>query len=260
MSTGWSADFSYAYLEQLLADALELLPSIRFSEVREESLQDSRGVLLRHDVDLSLERAMKVAEIEHELGLSATYMVMTTCPFYQIEDPASQSMLTGLQSLGHEVELHFDTAPGHSDPSIDLVVEQINEQCERLARATGEPVLSLSLHRPQPGVLRGPLRIAGRINAYAARLMEWYLSDSKGSWRAGNPVSRLAAPQGAVLQLLIHPIWWGKEHLPASDHLEAFYRQETAGCSKAERELFDANLAAILPRVLRSGLTLNKRE
>jgi hypothetical protein len=61
-------------------------------------------------------------------------------------------------------------------------------------------------------VLRGPLKLAGVVNAYAAELMGWYVSDSKARWREGDPLATLDRPKGKVLQVLIHPIWWGPGH------------------------------------------------
>jgi len=58
------------------------------------------------------------------------------------------------------------------------------------------------------------------VNAYAAPLMESYLSDSAGVWRAGEPLAAIGEMHGPVLQVLIHPIWWGPEHAPAAERLD----------------------------------------
>ena len=44
-------------------------------------------LLLRHDVDLSLEAALAMAELEAELEAPATYLLMTRSEFYNLEAP-----------------------------------------------------------------------------------------------------------------------------------------------------------------------------
>ena len=48
-------------------------------------------VLLRHDVDLSLEAAVALAELEAELEAPATYFVMTESVFYNLASRAASS-------------------------------------------------------------------------------------------------------------------------------------------------------------------------
>ena len=60
----------------------------------------------------------------------------------------------------------------------------------------------------------------GKVNAYSRELMSWYLSDSAGNWREGEPLPLLSNPDRPLLQLLIHPFWWGEEHMSAGDRLQ----------------------------------------
>src|SRR5205823_1486511 len=110
-------------------------------------------------------------------------------------------------------------------------------------------VKSLSFHRPIPWLLRGPLLIGSRVNAYAAELMEWYLSDSKGCWREGEPLPKLRQPQGSKLQLLTHPIWWGDTHLTPAERLDEFAKEKTWRLSHSKAAEFDLALASTLPGV-----------
>jgi hypothetical protein len=54
-----------------------------------------------------------------------------------------------------------------------------------------------------------------------------------------------------LLQLLIHPIWWGDEHMAPQDRLEAFFLAETQGTSPEFTQAFDDHLATTIPAVLR---------
>jgi hypothetical protein len=255
--TGWAADFSYGYFRRLVQAAKESFEVHMVADAPSVLPTGGRPKLfLRNDVDVSLTRALRLAAVEHELGVGATYMVMTNSPLYRLEDPASRAALAELVALGHEIGLHFDfedAAARSDEASVAAVEPAIAAACARLEDACGQPVRSLSVHRPLLAFLRGPLWVAGRVNAYARELMDWYLSDSGGRWREGEPLPMLARPRGPRLQLLTHPIWWDATHQAPADRLEAFVAAATAGQSAAERAAFSATLAehiAVRPRGL----------
>ncbi len=247
MSVGWSADFSYGYFRRIL-QAIQLnFESHLLAEVPEMQPANGRPqLLLRHDVDVSLEKALEMAKIEREFGIHATYMVIPNSPFYWLEDGTAQAIFRQLISMGHEVALHFDVSEEErkNNCGISSVEQQIEAACKRLEQAIAQPIRSISFHRPMPQFLHGPLMICGRVNAYAHELMRWYLSDSKGCWREGEPLPKLLKPEKPLLQLLIHPIWWGDQHISREDRLQEFFNTEThGGRSRHYSEMFDANLA-----------------
>ena len=67
-----------------------------------------RHVLWRHDVDVSMHRAARLAEIEAERGVVATYFVNPRSVFYNLLEPEIEVLLRRIRSLGHEIGLHFD--------------------------------------------------------------------------------------------------------------------------------------------------------
>jgi hypothetical protein len=244
--SAWAADFSYEYFRRLLRAAQAQFDVHPVAEAPQALRAGGRPkLLLRNDVDVSLERALRLAEVEHELGARATYMVMTNSPLYDLEAPESRAILARLVALGHEVGLHFDfedPAQRAGGVAVEAVEAAIVAACARLEAVCGQPVRSLSFHRPLPQFLRGPSRVAGRVNAYARELMDWYLSDSGGRWRQGEPLPMLERPTCPVLQLLTHPIWWGEQHQAPPDRLDAFFADATAGLTPAERVRYDATL------------------
>src|SRR5690348_2510590 len=76
-----------------------------FENVRRER----RDVIIRHDVDVSLEIAGDIGEIEREMGVQATYFVMISNSFYNIHSYEGRRSLARLRELGHDIGLHFDT-------------------------------------------------------------------------------------------------------------------------------------------------------
>jgi hypothetical protein len=254
----WSADLSYGYIKQLL-DTAKASFSIQQVFRAPAALNSGRPtILLRHDVDLDLAAALKMGEIENRRGIASTYMVMTTSPFYRIDESCSITQLRQLYAMGHEIALHFDfpdASMRSAPPSIDEVAPLVDVAARRIEDVVGSPVRSVSFHRPLPAFLKGPLHVSGRVNAYAHELMEWYLSDSAGRWREGEPLPMLERPKGKLLQLLIHPIWWGDRHRSGPERLQDFYDRSTLDLSAELVTRFGTDLADHIQRVRRTGVS-----
>ena len=58
------------------------------------------AVASRHDVDLSLDAALRLAELEAEAGAQATYFLMTRSVFYNLASPEGERTLARLHELG----------------------------------------------------------------------------------------------------------------------------------------------------------------
>lgn len=251
MSAGraaWAADFTYDYYRKILQAVRSRFSCLRLSEAGAQSAPKSGRprVILRHDIDIDLARALEMAKIDAEENMPACYMVMVNSPLYSIAEQDSRKMIREIRRLGHEIALHFDfdsrdeRTAGRPMGEIEASIKTSSERLEEIA---GAPVRSVSFHRPLSEFLRGPMFIAGRVNAYAEPLMNWYLSDSRGSWREGEPVPRLLNPDRPLLQLLTHPIWWGETHRPAEDRLEEFFDEQTRGRPPEWVQRFDEALA-----------------
>lgn len=250
--TEWANDFSFSYLSQiyeairknhsvcLIGDAEKEIQNLdqRISERKvthkvpknpqldrpvseSANLANLRVAFIRHDIDVCLHRALEMAKFEKEIALQTTYHVMLENPFYKIK--SSLDLVHQIHDMGHEVGLHYDgNARGMFDADPLTREKDISTACDELSSLIGQEVRSVSFHRPVPELLNGPLRVGGRISGYAAPLFKWYLSDSKARWREGEPLQSLHNPRSHILQILIHPIWWGKEHLTAGKRLREF--------------------------------------
>jgi len=144
-------------------------------------------LFLRHDVDLSLDAAVRLAELEADAGAAATYFLMTRSVFYNLASHEGERTLERLRELGHRVGHHAVY------PRIDLD--------DRF-----DPVVAW--HNPDPPFMREPL--AGAVNVMAAPWFEpaHYRSDSNQRWRSGCPHDGLAQGEPEWLQLLTHPEIW----------------------------------------------------
>ena len=69
---------------------------------RKEDLSDSKFVILRHDVDEIASNALKIALLEHELGIRATYY------FRIVKQSFDPDIIWKIVALGHEVGYHYE--------------------------------------------------------------------------------------------------------------------------------------------------------
>ena len=144
-------------------------------------------LLLRHDVDLSLDAALQLAGLEADAGARATYFLMTRSVFYNLASAESEHALARLRELGHAVGLHA------VHPYLDL-----DERFDRV----------VAWHNPEPDFMREP--VDGAVNVMSEPFFEpdHYRSDSNQHWRSGCPHEQLAAGDFEWLQLLTHPEIW----------------------------------------------------
>jgi len=176
-----SCEFDLAHYRELLHAAKA--GGYRFAFF--ERAPEPGTLLLRHDVDLSLDAALAVAELEAEAGATATYFLMTRSEFYNLNAPSGEHAIERLRGLGHRVGLHAVWPDVDRDERFDSV---------------------LAWHNPDPEYMREP--VGGFVNVMEAPWADVYRSDSNQHWRQGCPHEELAAGAFERLQLLTHPEIW----------------------------------------------------
>jgi hypothetical protein len=171
---------------------------------------DHLHLILRHDIDLSLDAALPIAEIERGLSLKAYYFVLLRTELYNVFSAAARRTLSRLGALGHEIGLHLDASLYGNDTG--ALNKAAAEECAALEGAIGEAVRVISFHRPAKQLLGYPQTLAGRVHTYQPRYFSemGYCSDSRGAWHHGHPLDHAAVRDRRALQLLTHPIWWAE--------------------------------------------------
>jgi hypothetical protein len=147
-----------------------------------------RGDLfLRHDVDLSLEAALQMAELEKQHGVQATYLLMTESVFYNLASSEGVAAIERLRELGHAVGHHAVYPIVELDDRFDPVVSWHNPRAEYMSQG-----------------------IAGAVNVYDEPYFSppSYRSDSNQHWRSGCPHEELRGGGFSWLQILVHPEIW----------------------------------------------------
>lgn len=201
--------FTFAHYREILESALE--QDYAFSTFDEhETVTAPRLLLMRHDIDLSLENCLRFARIEHDLGVRATYFVRVHARLYNPFEFRSYRMLQEIGALGHELGLHYE-------PGFALAVDEDPEQMARREKTILEailerPVTSASAHLPaKSGATIDDTNkdsFGIRYEAYSPEFIKGfkYLSDSKGGWREGCLCQHLGSYDR--LCVLTHGWWW----------------------------------------------------
>ncbi len=204
----------------------------------------ARHLILRHDIDMDPEAAVRVAELENRVGVVATYFVLVRSELYNPASKAGTRAVHRLIELGHEVGLHFDATLYEND--LRVLAQGAESERRVLEMTTGQAIRTLSLHRPSPALLDGEFAVPGLLNAYEPRFFEEfaYVSDSRGGWHHGHPLDHPAIAEGRGLHLLTHPIWWTEEGASAQNKLESFLARRY---QRLELDLA-ANCSAFTPR------------
>jgi hypothetical protein len=158
-------------------------------------------VILRHDVDLSLDAAVALAELEADAGAWSTYFLMTRSVFYNLDSHEGERAVARLRELGHRVAHHAVWPKVDLDSRFDRVV---------------------AWHNPDPEYMREP--VAGAVNVMTAPWFdpEHYRSDSNQHWRSGCPHEALGRGDFEWLQLLTHPEIWVYDGATMGETMRSF--------------------------------------
>lgn len=183
----------------------------------------SRCVILRHDVDASLTHAVKLAEIDAGEGARSTWFVLLRTDLYNVASKDSLEKLRRIQSLGHEIGLHFDETAYPPALKPDEVVEDIIKECGILSALLETPVSCVSMHRPSQTTLGADYHIPGIVNSYGKTFFHdfKYLSDSRRRWR--EPVEEvIRSERYDRLHILTHAFAYCEEAKDFSQLLKEF--------------------------------------
>jgi len=232
------ADFTLDNYRRLLRLAMLNYRFRRFTDYH----PTERFVLWRHDVDMSVHRAIKMARIEAEEGVAATYFLHLHSQFYNLFELDVKRLVEELLSLGHALGLHFDTDYYGVGGS-----KQLEELLARERRVLEEffesEIRVFSFHNTSAATDRfRNQEYAGLINTYADffRTEVPYCSDSNGYWRHRRLEDVLRAASDSRLHVLTHPEHWQDEVMSPKERV---YRC-ISGRAEKTRQWYEGALRA----------------
>ncbi|MCL4508237.1 MAG: hypothetical protein M1296_01790 [Chloroflexi bacterium] len=169
-----------------------------------------RTLMLRHDVDVSLAEALRLARLEAREGVQSTYFIRLRASGYNVLSRLELTRIRTLIDLGFEVGLHLETGLREGlfiDPSEEAAFSK-----QLLEIVSGQAVAGCAMHVPKQthgSLSRDTLRKSGFL--YEAGEPEFnhhvqFFSDSNQMWKPSCPC--LAIDQADRLYVTVHPIWW----------------------------------------------------
>lgn len=208
--------FSHQEYRMILSRLKEYLPILDYSEVTENV---NRFCVIRHDVEFSLERALDLAQIEHDMDIQTSYFIQLGNNTYNAISKKSLDILRKINNLGHKIGLHF--TPTSSEE--EVVYQEFIALKTILDSRLDIDIDRFSFHRPNLNrkLISSNIRINGVINAYDKLYFEYfddtipenpdikYISDSNHQWKYGHPIDVVSGSCSKV-QVLIHPFSWSK--------------------------------------------------
>lgn len=173
---------------------------------------ERKDIIWRHDVEFEPDIALKMAEIEHEEEVVASYFFQLHSPYYNLFDGHYKKVFHQIKNLGHLVGLHFDSAYwGITDES------QLNGYIildkDYLEKNMGVEVDTFSFHNTTPFTQSClEYKYGGLINVYSSFFKQHYhyCGDSLGYWRFDRLEDVLNDDGVQHLQVLTHDANWAE--------------------------------------------------
>jgi hypothetical protein len=201
-------------------------------------------VLWRHDIDVSPNRALRLAEIENDSGVKATYFFLLHSEFYSCLEKSTCEIMRRIAGYGHDVGLHFDAAFYADVVDLPALEKRIAFEASIVGELAGAGPVAVSFHNPTPEQLKtyDQLRLAGLVNAYGRPLQAnyRYVSDSNGYWRFHRLHDVLTERANPALHVLTHPEWWTPDCRSPRDRIA----RAVEGRAARGLQAYDAFLAA----------------
>ena len=199
-------DFTLEHYAQILAAISTSHEVISFKDAQALGrgiLDKERCLIMRHDVEFSLEAALRLAVADAAAGLRSTFFLLQTSDYNCFEDEGAQ-MVRQILDLGHDIGLHYDAA----------LFERMELDFEATARAQIDlfetffktKVYAMSSHMPmRSGKTFSIDNVVDTYDPLYLKEMK-YLSDSTQAWREGVVTGVLE--KYSHIHLLTHEYIW----------------------------------------------------
>jgi hypothetical protein len=207
-------EFTYEHYKECIKSAKKL--GFSFYAIHDflDKKPESKFILMRHDVDLSLKSALNIAEIENSLGISSTYFIRTN-GIFDVFSGKNSAIIKKISELGHEIGIHYDS---------DIIAKRdfkkeilsIKTKMEKIIK---KRIFGASLHKVKKSGIKEEINKLNFAEEYLDDLgLEYdaysdifirkmkYISDSARKWREGCMCSHIKKEN--KLCILTHPIWW----------------------------------------------------
>jgi len=226
-----TCNFSYLHYKKTLN---EIKKTHKFSNFLNCSKND---IILRHDIDVSLPSALKIAEIENQLDIQSTFFILIHAELYNPFSGKFIEIIKKILKLGHNLGLHYNASiitENNLEPS-----KSIKKEIEIMEQHYDTEIKVISAHDPMINKKFSIKPPPGVVDAYSPEytLNRKYLSDSVQFWREGCFCKHFHNHE--KMQILTHPIWWSEDNKNRSEIMRMllndcmeYYKDEVETLSK----------------------------
>ena len=188
-----------------------------YLELIKEGLEKDVGFFFRHDVDISLKKAVEMAEFESKNGIKSTYYILLSSPYYNALEAENLQRIRTLRELGMGIGLHYDNSIKLQDAN--QCCSEIIIQLGILQHHIGElEEKSVTFHKPLRGVdiNAETVNLLNLSNIYSPNFDQRfkYISDSGHNWRE-NPYDIINTND--MVHINTHPEWYNNEEMDMED-------------------------------------------
>jgi len=108
-----------------------------YSSQESVTLKSNQFVIMRHDVDRMPQNALKMAKLEHDLGIKATYYFRT------IPQTLKPDIIKEISDMGHEVGYHYENM-AQCNGDFEMAIEDFRNNLDKLRKIA--PVYTICMH------------------------------------------------------------------------------------------------------------------
>ncbi len=188
-----------------------------YLELIKDGLEKDVSFFFRHDVDISLKKAVEMAEFESKNGIKSTYYILLSSPYYNALEAENLQRIRTLRELGMNIGLHYDNSIKVQDAN--QCSSEIIIQLGILQHHIGElEEKSVTFHKPFRGAdINGEtVNLLNLSNIYSPNFDRRfkYISDSGHNWRE-NPYDIINTNN--MVHINTHPEWYNNEEMDMED-------------------------------------------
>ena len=164
---------------------------------------DANTLLLRHDIDFSIDYAYQIALVEHNLNVNSTFFFMLSTNMYNFLSDHNQRLVKKILEMGHKISLHFDIKDYKN-------LDSFSFEKKIFENITNVKIDIVSIHRPGSFLNNNNSLLKGIPQTYQDIYYKnmLYISDSGGKNIFPAVIKYINKTRERGLHLLTHPVWW----------------------------------------------------
>ena len=183
-------------------------------------------MLLRHDIDFDLDKALRIAEIENKFGVNSTYFFLANSEFYNILHFNNTKKILRILAMGNRISIHFDIS-NYPQSDDEELTHHLSKEISYFKDLFGVDINIVSFHRPDENALMDKLNF-NVCHTYMAKFSELikYISDSMKCMKEGDLIEIVSSQKYKQIQLLIHPFWWNHNYTNPKVDYDSFIEKK----------------------------------